>query len=1098
MGSQLQFDSFNRQSPRHDPPLLPIEDAVAFDESQADGMAAIPADRYGKPSAAPRRRVRLVAGWMLLVFLLLCCLLAAAVWEAKTSWLQARWLPEYARKMTFSVEDGPTDQVRYPLKGPFDQRLGYVRLPSVLGKLDANGYIVERQARMSPAMIDYVDSTLFPPYAEKTRAGLTIIDSHQQTMYDYWYPGREFSRFEDLPPLMVSALLFIEDRKLLDSDEPMRNPAVNWGRFLKAAVFKVGDVINLDTPSMGGSTLATQIEKFRHSESGITGSAEEKLRQMLSASVRVYRNGADTMPARRQLVLDYINTVPLSAAPGFGEVNGIGDGLYAWFAADVNEVNRLLRLQNPKGDELARQGLALRQVMALMIAHRRPSYYLGKSRQDLTDLIDSHLRLLGRKGVISGELMQTALQQKLAFRDFRTNPAVVPIETNKGVNMVRSRLVSLLNVSLYDLDRLDLTINTTLDKALQDRVTAHLHSLGNENVALKNGLVGEYLLKPGQSKDLRYSFTLFERTTDGNLVRVQTDNTDIPFDINEGSKLELGSTAKLRVLATYLEIMAELYQRYSGQPPEGLAKLMEPGSDVLSLWVLNQLHANPALTLDALLSLALDRQYSANPGEVFFTGGGAHTFNNFKREDNGRIPTVRESLQESINLPFVRMLRDIISYITHQQWSDLDTVRRDDKDPRRKEVLARFIDREGIQFLSRFWAKYAGKTAPERLEVFVSGLKLTPVRLAVIHRYLFPQADLATFSLFVQQELGHSLDKKTLQSLYDRYGPDKYSLQDQGYLARVHPLELWLVGYLMQNTKATFSMAIEASGDERQAVYQWLLRTRAKNARDSRVRTMLEVEAFSELHRRWRALGYPFEHLVPSLATALGSSGDRPAALAELMGVILNGGERMPAQRITRLAFAEQTPYEVRVMQPPAKTEVVLNPSVALALKNALAEVVTNGTGRRLQGMFHRPDGSVLNMGGKTGTGDNRLVVSGGGQKVKGRAMSRTATLVFYLGDNHFGTLTAFVLGDAAKNFRFTSALPAQVLKGMAPILEPTIQQAIQQEEPYPTAYFYDGIPAAVDAPVEEVPAPASAPVPEPASRPHATAVVVETKPAAG
>jgi hypothetical protein len=35
-------------------------------------------------------------------------------------------------------------------------------------------------------------------------------------------------------------------------------------------------------------------------------------------------------------------------------------------------------------------------------------------------------------------------------------------------------------------------------------------------------------------------------------VRVQTDSTDQPFDINEGSKLELGSTAKLRVLTTYL------------------------------------------------------------------------------------------------------------------------------------------------------------------------------------------------------------------------------------------------------------------------------------------------------------------------------------------------------------------------------------------------------------------------------------------------------------------------------------------------------------------------------------------------------------------
>ena len=34
-------------------------------------------------------------------------------------------------------------------------------------------------------------------------------------------------------------------------------------------------------------------------------------------------------------------------------------------------------------------------------------------------------------------------------------------------------------------------------------------------------------------------------------------------------------------------------------------------------------------------------------------------------------------------------------------------------------------------------------------------------------------------------------------------------------------------------------------------------------------------------------MGYPFASLTPSLATAIGSSGDRPAALAELMGIIL-------------------------------------------------------------------------------------------------------------------------------------------------------------------------------------------------------------------
>jgi hypothetical protein len=40
---------------------------------------------------------------------------------------------------------------------------------------------------------------------------------------------------------------------------------------------------------------------------------------------------------------------------------------------------------------------------------------------------------------------------------------------------------------------------------------------------------------------------------------------------------------------------------------------------------------------------------------------------------------------------------------------------------------------------------------------------------------------------------------------------------------------------------------------------------------------MLEREAFRRIHAQWQATGYPFPSLVPSLATALGTSPtDRP------------------------------------------------------------------------------------------------------------------------------------------------------------------------------------------------------------------------------
>jgi hypothetical protein len=107
--------------------------------------------------------------------------------------------------------------------------------------------------------------------------------------------------------------------------------------------------------------------------------------------------------------------------------------------------------------------------------------------------------------------------------------------------------------------------------------------------------------------------------------------------------------------------------------------------------------------------------------------------------------------------------------------------------------------------------------------------------------------------------------------------------------------------------------------------------------------------------------------------------------------------------------------------------------------------VVSAGTAQRLGNTFLLEDGQPLPIGGKTGTGDNRIVTSTSrGYKTSSRALNRTATFVFYLGDHHFGTLTAFVTGSSAEDFSFTSALPLQVMKGMAPILLPEIRRTAQ------------------------------------------------------
>ena len=117
-------------------------------------------------------------------------------------------------------------------------------------------------------------------------------------------------------------------------------------------------------------------------------------------------------------------------------------------------------------------------------------------------------------------------------------------------------------------------------------------------------------------------------------------------------------------------------------------------------------------------------------------------------------------------------------------------------------------------------------------------------------------------------------------------------------------------------------------------------------------------------------------------------------------------------------------------------------PEVAAALKRALASVVEQGTARRLRGAFLRPDKTPVEVGGKTGTGDNRTEIYGpGGNLRESRAVNRTATFAFYLGDRHFGVITAYVPGALADNYNFTSALPVQILKIMAPHIGPYLQK---------------------------------------------------------
>lgn len=53
-------------------------------------------------------------------------------------------------------------------------------------------------------------------------------------------------------------------------NRPEANPAVDWPRSAKVAWSQVAKLLHLPGQSADGSTLATQLEKYRHSPDGLT------------------------------------------------------------------------------------------------------------------------------------------------------------------------------------------------------------------------------------------------------------------------------------------------------------------------------------------------------------------------------------------------------------------------------------------------------------------------------------------------------------------------------------------------------------------------------------------------------------------------------------------------------------------------------------------------------------------------------------------------------------------------------------------------------------------------------------------------------------
>lgn len=966
--------------------------------------------------------------------------------EMRTSSLESWFFWRWSSALDYGVEPGPSQQIAFPVSGPFDERRGYTRLPLFRDRLEAHGFQISEQARQAPGLARLVNLGIAPPFREPSTAGLTIHGADGSALYDASANSRTFRRLEDVPPLIIQSLLFIENRRIDDRAGRQENPAIDWPRSSKALILYTGRGLGLNLRLEGGSTLATQLEKYRHSSGGRTLSPVEKVQQVVAASLKAYHAGRDTRERRAEIILDYLNTMPMGALPGVGEVHGLGDGLGAWFEMDLADVRSAL--ERPQAD--LKTARAYKHVLALLYSVHAPTRYLLIDRRSLESRVDAYARLLHSAGVIDAQLLKLVQQVPLEFPR-RSAPDKPRFVERKAINAVRSELAELLGVpNLYDLDGLHLQADSTIDGGLQREMTQLLSQLASPKFVAARGLREPRILERGDPRGVTYSLLLLESRPEGNFVRVHADTRDGPFDVNGGMKLELGSTAKLRTLAHYLELVAELHDELSPLDAGALDRRAALARDPLSRWAIATLREHPRLHLDDLLSKSLEREYSASPAEVFFTGGGKHQFRNFDAGDNGHVISVRNAAVQSTNLVFIRLMRDVVRFHEARLPYDAKAVLERSDDPVRQNLLSQIADEESERVLAQAFRRYRSLSSSEILARLLGRRQRSNRQLAIVF-YAWhadeplPPGVVASALASWLQAHGGEATKAEVEKLQRAFGNPRLTIADFGYLLSRHPLEVWCARELARDPGIDWPELLERSASARRIASAWLFKTRNRKAQDLRLRIRIERDAFAQMTPYWRELGFPFDELVPSYATAIGSSADRPMALAELMGIIVNNGHRRPTIDVSRLSFGLRTPYHTVFEVQPREDQQVMRAEVALLLRKVLAEVVERGTARRVSHAFVDEKGAPIRIGGKTGSGDNRNErFDSGGQLLFSRVTSRTAGFVFYLGERWFGVITSSVSGPQAAGYGFTSSLPLAVLKLMAPSLSAKVGAGVE------------------------------------------------------
>ena len=235
---------------------------------------------------------------------------------------------------------------------------------------------------------------------------------------------RELVKYEDIPPVMVQAVLAIEDRRFFE------HSGVNFVRTVEAVW---GDLVH-QRREQGGSTLTQQLARgfFLTPEKTV----KRKLTEMLIAEELEQKFN------KKQIFEFYANWVDLGQRGSFA-ISGFAEAAKAYFNKDLKDITL------PEAALLA----GLIQRPSYLSPYRHPERALERRNLVLESMVETH--------AITREQAEKAKAAPLKL----AAPNVEASDAPYFVDMVRDALISRFNE--HDLNDESYHIYTTLDPELQ-------------------------------------------------------------------------------------------------------------------------------------------------------------------------------------------------------------------------------------------------------------------------------------------------------------------------------------------------------------------------------------------------------------------------------------------------------------------------------------------------------------------------------------------------------------------------------------------------------------------------------------------------------